>query len=108
MKDVIAFDPETSSALVDTNLSFPQLRGRRMLRRAIADRIWSGLSADHVIVTNSADDALSLLIPACLSKGDKVVPQTPAYPTSAWTQRMSAFGSASESSPKRSLSLTPI
>jgi DNA-binding transcriptional MocR family regulator len=52
--------------------------GLPALRAAIAER--SGAPADHVLVTNGGQGALSLLTAALVRPGDRVIVEAPTYP----------------------------
>ena len=56
--------------------------GHRALRRAIAERYTRhgiGTDPDHILVTNGAQQALSLLARAFLTPGDRVLVEAPTY-----------------------------
>jgi DNA-binding transcriptional MocR family regulator len=57
--------------------------GQRMLRRALADRFTArGLPTDpdEILVTNGAQAAIALIARTILSRGDRVLVESPTYP----------------------------
>jgi DNA-binding transcriptional MocR family regulator len=57
--------------------------GQRMLRRALADRFTArGLPTDpdEILVTNGAQAAIALIARTLLSRGDRVLVESPTYP----------------------------
>lgn len=60
------------------SLGYPGIHGSLYLRELIAQR-YAGLSAGNILVTNGADDALSLVLLSCVEPGDHVVVHAPGY-----------------------------
>lgn len=66
------------SALGDTLLDYPEVRGSVELRERIA-ALYSGAVADNVLVTVGASEANHLVAATLLSPGDRVVALRPSY-----------------------------
>lgn len=65
-------------ALLDTRVDYPQVNGREGLRAHIA-ALYSGATADNVLVTVGATEANTLVAATLLAPGDNVVRFRPTY-----------------------------
>lgn len=70
--------PNEVDRLLDTTLFYPEVNGTLGLRHAIA-ALYSGATADHVLVTVGCSEANALVCATLLEPGDEVVVMAPGY-----------------------------
>jgi hypothetical protein len=70
--------PELHDALLQLELGYPQTNGTVELRETIAS-MYSGATADNVLVTNGGSEANCLLLMRLIEPGDEIVCLTPNY-----------------------------
>lgn len=77
MAELIELEPTLPERLAGLSLNYPPADGGEDLRARIASFI--GVAPDEVMVTNGADEALTIAYTALVRPGDRVVVHTPAY-----------------------------
>jgi DNA-binding transcriptional MocR family regulator len=70
--ELLANQPAAREELERLPLGYPGLHGSPALRALVALR-YAGLSAEHILVTSGTDDALALVLLACLERGDHLI-----------------------------------
>ena len=76
--DLLAMRDHGAEELGRLSLGYPGIHGSQPLRALIARR-YDRLSAEHILVLNGVDDALSLIFLSCVEPGDHVVVHAPGY-----------------------------
>jgi len=78
LRDLFADDPTLVQQLLEMDLNYPHVNGIPELRRNIA-RLYSGATAENVLVTVGAIEANYIAIQTLLSPGDEIVVMLPNY-----------------------------
>ena len=78
LRDLLADDPTLVQQLLEMDLNYPHVNGIPELRRNIA-RLYSGATAENVLVTVGAIEANYIAIQTLLSPGDEIVVMLPNY-----------------------------
>jgi len=76
--ELLGYEPGATEALSALALDYTGVDGSTALRTAISGQM-PGLTADGIVVTSGADEAIALLLMALVEAGSRVVVQTPAY-----------------------------
>ena len=76
--ELLDLEPGGADALSALALDYTGVDGSAALRSAISGRMLD-LSAEDIVVTSGADEAIALLLMALVEVGSRVVVQTPAY-----------------------------
>ena len=77
LNELSELEPTLLERLSRLSLNYPAADGGEPLRARVAS--YMGVAPDEVMVTNGADDALSIAYAAVIRPGDRVIVQAPAY-----------------------------
>ncbi len=77
MAELIQLEPALPERLAALSLNYPAADGGELLRERIASFI--GVAPEEVLVTNGADEALTITYAALIGRTSRVVVHTPAY-----------------------------
>ena len=75
---VLALEPGAEEGLSEQWLGYTESRGSPSLRREIS-RIYTGISAEEILVHSGAEEAIFLFMQALLEPGDHVIVHWPCY-----------------------------